>query len=140
MPHVETEFSSAIRLARAGAQLSAGSINRTIIGISGIPGADRLPNALRILLENVVRNAGSDEEAERFARAVIDAGLAGASGDEISFMPARVLFQDFTGVPVFVDFAAMRDEAAKRGADPALVNPGIPCTLIIDHSVIADHA
>ncbi len=87
-----------------------------------------------------MRNAGSDEEAERFARAVIDAGLAGASGDEISFMPARVLFQDFTGVPVFVDFAAMRDEAAKRGADPALVNPGIPCTLIIDHSVIADHA
>ncbi|MEE0027459.1 MAG: aconitase family protein, partial [Atopobiaceae bacterium] len=56
----------------------------------------------------------------------------------IEFMPARVLFQDFTGVPVFVDFAAMRDAMVERGGDPKKVNPRIPCTLVVDHSVIAD--
>lgn len=93
-----------------------------------------------MLLENVVRNAETDEEAERLAHAVIDAGLSGQAGDEISYMPSRVLFQDLTGVPVFVDFAAMRDACAERGADPMVVNPLIPATLIIDHSVIADEA
>ncbi len=93
-----------------------------------------------MLLENVVRCAETDEQAERLAHAVIDAGLSGESGDEISYMPSRVLFQDLTGVPVFVDFAAMRDACAARGADPMVVNPLIPATLIIDHSVIADEA
>ena len=140
MLHEETGFSSAIRLARAGVQLNAGSINRTIIDISSVPGVEQLPYALCILLENVIRCAETDEEAARLARAIIDAGLEGRAGDEISYMPSRVLFQDLTGVPVFVDFAAMRDACAARGADPLIVNPLIPATLIIDHSVIADEA
>ncbi len=110
------------------------------MNISAIPDADKLPYALCVLLENVVRCAESDEEAALLARAVIQAGLSGASGAEISYMPSRVLFQDFTGVPVFVDFAAMRDACAERGADPMIVNPLIPATLIIDHSVIADES
>ncbi len=110
------------------------------ISISDIPGADELPVALLILLENVIRRSQSDEEAYRAAQAILQAGLTGSQGAEIAFMPSRVLFQDFTGVPVFVDFAAMRDEVALQGQDPAIVNPRIPCTLVIDHSVVADEA
>ncbi len=106
--------------------------------ISHIPGVDLLPRALVILLENVIRRASRDEDAYAAAEAILRAGLSGASGSEIEFMPTRVLFQDFTGVPVFVDFAAMRDEVARLGKDPSIVNPRIPCTLIIDHSVVAD--
>ena len=106
--------------------------------LSAFPEAARLPVCLRILLENVVRRSASEDEARECARAVIEAGLAGAAGAEIEFMPARVLFQDFTGVPVFCDFAAIRDSAAARGEEPSRVNPLIPCTLVIDHSVTAD--
>jgi aconitate hydratase len=109
-----------------------------MVDVSAIPGADRLPRALVCLLENVVRRADTDERAEELAGRVLRAGLAGEQGDEIEFMPSRVLFQDFTGVPVFCDFAAMRDAVAARGKDPTLVNPRIPCTLVIDHSVCAD--
>ena len=67
-------------------------------------------------------------------------GLAGTVGDEVEFSPARVLFQDFTGVPVFVDFAVMREACVALGGDPKKINPQIPCDLVIDHSVIADEA
>lgn len=107
-------------------------------GVADIPGARLIPRALVVLLENVVRRASSDQEAISFAARIISAGLEGSAGEEIPFMPARVLFQDFTGVPVFVDFAAMRDAMANRGGDPSRVSPRIPCTLVIDHSVIAD--
>ena len=69
-----------------------------------------------------------------------EAGLAGTVGDEVEFSPARVLFQDFTGVPVFVDFAVMREACVALGGDPKKINPQIPCDLVIDHSVIADEA
>lgn len=71
---------------------------------------------------------------------MVEAGLSGEAGEEVDFMPARVLFQDFTGVPVFCDFAAMRDAMTARGGDPARVNPRIPCVLVVDHSVAADEA
>ena len=108
------------------------------IDTSQIPGASKLPCSLKILLENAVRRSRTPEDGRAVAERIVRAGLAGQAGEEIDFMPARVLFQDFTGVPVFVDFAAMRDEAVARGADPSLVNPQIPCDLIIDHSVAAD--
>ena len=106
--------------------------------VAQVPGAEHLPASLKILLENVLRCARTPEDAARFAQRIVDAGSAGRAGEEIEFMPGRVLFQDFTGVPVFVDFAAMRDAAVARGADPALVNPQIPCVLVVDHSVAAD--
>ncbi len=108
------------------------------VSIEGVPGAERLPVCLKILLENVIRRAPDDEAARAAAQRVVRAGLDGAPGAEIESMPARVLFQDFTGVPVFCDFAAMRDAASAAGSDPALVNPQIPCTLVVDHSVTAD--
>ena len=137
---VTTDFRSAVLAARRPVTLEAGGVSRRATVVSGIPGAERLPRALVVLLENVVRRAATDDDAVRMAAAVVEAGFAGAPGDEIEFMPARVLFQDFTGVPVFVDFAAMRDAMLERGGDPMLVNPQIPCTLVVDHSVIADEA
>lgn len=101
-------------------------------------GVDKLPYSLTVLLENVLRNARDKEEAERYANRILDAGLNGQAGEEVEFAPARVLLQDFTGVPVFVDFAVMREACANLGGDPARINPQVPCDLVIDHSVIAD--
>ncbi|MGH2972197.1 MAG: aconitase family protein, partial [Gaiellaceae bacterium] len=95
------------------------------------PAAARLPYTLRILLENVVRNGGDPKP-------ILDWDAAADPADEISFMPARVLLQDFTGVPAIVDLAAMRDAMRKQGGDPAKINPLIPAELVIDHSVQVD--
>lgn len=135
-----TNFANAVVSARSGRSLAAGSESRRIVDVSAIPGADELPACLVVLLENVVRRAQTDEQAVLAASRIIDASRKGSAGEEIEFMPARVLFQDFTGVPVFVDFAAMRDAMVERGGDPCAVNPRIPCTLVIDHSVTADVA
>jgi aconitate hydratase len=93
----------------------------------------RLPYTLRILLENVLRN-GTDAEVEAVAGWV----AADEPSHEISFMPARVLLQDFTGVPCVVDLAAMRDAMRDQGGDPSRINPQIPVELVIDHSVQVD--
>ena len=112
----------------------------TYFPVSAIAGSERLPFALTVLLENVLRNVHDAEEALALAQRIMDAGLAGVTGGEVEFSPARVLFQDFTGVPVFVDFAVMREACAGLGGDPKKINPLIPCDLVIDHSVIADEA
>lgn len=140
MSHIAPEFVAAIEQARVPVSVEAQGIKRLAYDVSGIPGASQLPIALVTLLENVVRRVEDLDRCVEQAYAIVSAGLAGKQGDEIEFMPARVLFQDFTGVPVFVDFAAMRDAMVERGGDPSLVNPRIPCTLVIDHSVIADCA
>jgi aconitate hydratase len=103
---------------------------------AGFPGVSRLPFSLKILLENLLRR-----EDNAFVRADdIRALASGAQGDkEISFMPARVLLQDFTGVPCVVDLAAMRDGIVQLGGDPQKVNPLQPVELVIDHSVQVDH-
>ena len=93
----------------------------------------RLPYTLRILLENVLRN-GTDEEVEAVAGWV----AAAEPSREISFAPARVLLQDFTGVPCVVDLAAMRNAMEDQGGDPGKINPLIPAELVIDHSVQVD--
>ncbi len=106
---------------------------------AGFPGVARLPYSLRILLENLLRR-----EDEAFVKKADVAALAQwdvASGEqrEIAFMPARVLLQDFTGVPAVVDLAAMRDGVVKLGGDPSRVNPLQPVELVIDHSVQVDY-
>jgi aconitate hydratase len=93
----------------------------------------RLPYTLRILLENVLRN-GTDAEVEAVAGWV----AADQPSREISFAPARVLLQDFTGVPCVVDLAAMRNAMHEQGGDPNKINPLIPVELVIDHSVQVD--
>ncbi len=122
------------------ATLSVGDAAYTYYPVEQVEGSEKLPYALKVLLENVLRNAESPEAAYDLAKRVVEAGCAGEVGSEVEFSPARVLFQDFTGVPVFVDFAVMREACASLGGDPAKINPQIPCDLVIDHSVIADVA
>ena len=97
------------------------------------PAAKRLPYTLRILLENALRN-GEDASAE----AVLRWSPQAEPGDELSFRPARVLHQDFTGVPAIVDLAAMRNAMQDLGGDPSRINPQLPSELVIDHSVQVD--
>lgn len=118
--------------------LSVGTEEYRIFPLSAVEGASRLPLALKVMVENVLRNVKDDEKAKQLVGRIVDAGLKGVVGDEIEFAPARVLFQDFTGVPVFVDFAVMREASKALGGDPANINPQVPCNLVIDHSVIAD--
>ena len=99
----------------------------------------RLPVSLKILLENILRF--EDGKAYRVADAKAVAGwLANAtSAAEVPFKPARILMQDFTGVPGVVDLAAMRDGILRLGGNPEKVNPMIPVDLVIDHSVMVDN-
>jgi aconitate hydratase len=122
------------------AELEVGDTSYTYYPVAGIEGSQRLPYSLTVLLENILRCAPSEEVAAELAGRLVAAGSAGEAGGEIEFSPARVLFQDFTGVPVFVDFAVMREACAALGGDPAMINPQIPCDLVIDHSIIADEA
>lgn len=122
------------------AQLTVGTKTYTYFPVSQVEGYAALPYSLTVLLENILRNARSDEEAKILSERLVEAGTKGVTGEEIEFSPARVLFQDFTGVPVFVDFAVMREACAELGGDPKNINPQIPCDLVIDHSVIADES
>jgi aconitate hydratase len=99
-----------------------------------------MPVTVKILLENVLRNAGRGivRESDVAALAAWRPGAAGSTEIEIPFLPARVIMQDFTGVPAVVDLAAMRDAMADLGGDPARVNPLVPADLVIDHSVQVD--
>src|SRR5215208_6221849 len=104
----------------------------------GFPEIERLPYSIKILLENLLRH-----EDGRFVKAADVETLArwdlkSGAQKEISFAPARVLLQDFTGVPAVVDLAAMRDGIARLGGDPNRVNPLQPVELVIDHSVQVD--
>jgi len=95
----------------------------------------RLPHTIRILLENLLRRAGTRDVHDDDVATL--AGWPGPSRD-IAFMPGRVLMQDFTGVPAVVDLAAMRSAVARGGGDPVSVNPLVPVDLVIDHSVQVD--
>ena len=106
---------------------------------NGLAGVSRLPFSMKVLLENLLRN----EDGRSVTKADIEAVAAwlddkGSAGHEIAYRPARVLMQDFTGVPAVVDLAAMRDGIKALGGDPQKINPLVPVDLVIDHSVIVD--
>ena len=119
--------------------LNAGGDTYRIFRLDAVEGATRLPFSLKILLENLLRN----EDGHLVTAAQIEAlarwDPTAEPATEIAFTPARVLLQDFTGVPCLVDLAAMREAMTALGGDPARVNPLRPAELIIDHSVIADY-
>ncbi len=100
----------------------------------------KLPFSLKVLLENLVRNFDGDVVKEEHISAIIDSVKNPEKRIEIAFSPARVLMQDFTGVPAVVDLATMRDAVAKMGKDPKKINPLVPVDLVIDHSVQVDFA
>ncbi len=121
-------------------KLKVGSKEYTIFDIQKInhPNLKKLPNSIKVLLENLLRH----EDGLNVTREDIESllGMDKKSLErEISFFPARVLMQDFTGVPAVVDLAAMRDAVKKLGGDVTKINPLIPVDLVIDHSVTVDH-
>ncbi|MCG6956386.1 MAG: aconitate hydratase AcnA [Gemmatimonadetes bacterium] len=99
---------------------------------------DRLPFSIRVLLENALRHAGGGYVSRDHVAAVAGWSPTNAGAD-VPFMPARVVLQDFTGVPAVVDLAAMRDGIKALGGDPARINPVVPADLVIDHSVQVDY-
>ncbi|NNM01307.1 MAG: aconitate hydratase, partial [Gammaproteobacteria bacterium] len=96
---------------------------------------ERLPFAQKILLENLLRHEDGVNVTADDIEAVANWDARAEPSQEIAFTPARVLMQDFTGVPAVVDLAAMRDAMQTLGGDPALINPLSPAELVIDHSV-----
>jgi len=123
-----------------GAQttLTVGGKDYEIFRIDTVPGYEQLPFSLKVLLENLLRT----EDGANVTKAQIEAlgaWVPTAEPDtEIQFTPARVVMQDFTGVPCIVDLATLREAAAELGGDPKKINPLAPAELVIDHSVIAD--
>jgi aconitate hydratase len=122
----------------AKSQLSVGDASYEIFKVSTVDGSARLPYSLKILLENLLRTEDGANITADHIRA-LGAWDAGADPSvEIQFTPARVLMQDFTGVPCVVDLATMREAIRELGGDATKVNPLAPAELVIDHSVIAD--
>ncbi len=137
MPSLNS-FNARSTLSAGGKTYAYFDLNRA--AQNGLGDVSRLPVSLKVLLENLLRTedgvAVKQADIKAMATWIANRGKTEA---EIAFSPARVLMQDFTGVPAVVDLAAMRDAAAKLGADPEKVNPLVPVDLVIDHSVMVDH-
>ena len=106
---------------------------------AGLARLDSLPFSIRVLLENALRHVGRGFVTEEHVRTLAAWTPARGGRGEIPYLPARVVLQDFTGVPCVVDLAAMRDAIARMGGNPERINPVVPCDLVIDHSVQVDH-
>ena len=99
----------------------------------------RLPYSLKVLLENLLRHEDGVTVSVDDVKAIIDWQQERKSNREIAYRPARVLLQDFTGVPAVVDLAAMREAVQNLNSDPRIINPLSPVDLVIDHSVMVDN-
>ncbi|MBP2478235.1 aconitate hydratase [Crossiella equi] len=118
--------------------LNVGDASYEVFRLSAVEGAQRLPYSLKILLENLLRTEDGANITADHVRALGAWDPKADPATEIQFTPARVIMQDFTGVPCVVDLATMREAVTQLGGDPAKVNPLAPAELVIDHSVIAD--
>jgi aconitate hydratase len=107
---------------------------------AGVGPVSRLPVSIRVVLESVLRNVDGKKITEDDVRTLANWGATAPREEEIPFMVARVLLQDFTGVPLLVDLAAMRAAAQRAGKDPEVIEPLVPVDLVIDHSVQVDYA
>jgi aconitate hydratase len=104
----------------------------------GVGLVSRLPISIRVVLESLLRNCDGETVTQEDVRALANWNASEPSDREIPFVVSRILLQDFTGVPLLVDLAAMRDAVAKLGSDPALIEPLVPVDLVVDHSVQVD--
>ncbi len=118
--------------------LDVGGTTYEVYRLSAVEGAADLPYSLKVLLENLLRTEDGANTTADHVRALAGWDPAAEPDTEIQFTPARVLMQDFTGVPCVVDLAAMREAMADLGGDPKKINPLAPAELVIDHSVVAD--
>jgi len=107
---------------------------------AGVGNVARLPVSIRIVLESVLRNVDGRKITEDDVRTLANWKARAERTEEIPFMVARVLLQDFTGVPLLVDLAAMRSAASRAGADPKIIEPLVPVDLVVDHSVQVDYS
>ncbi|ROH89606.1 aconitate hydratase AcnA [Stagnimonas aquatica] len=127
---------------KAKSTLSVGSKNYTFFDLTKLEGqykVSRLPYSYKVLLENLLRHEDGVNTTKETIAALASADLKKLPAKDIDFTPARVILQDFTGVPCVVDLAAMRDAIKTLGGDAAKVNPLCPVELVIDHSVMIDH-
>ena len=122
----------------ARGRLAVGASTHEIFQLSGVDGAEALPYSLKILLENLLRTEDGVNVTAGHVRALAGWDPGAEPATEIQFTPARVIMQDFTGVPCVVDLATMREAVRALGGGTARVNPLVPTELVIDHSVIAD--
>ncbi|MEX2550876.1 MAG: aconitase family protein, partial [Nitriliruptoraceae bacterium] len=122
----------------ARADLTVGDRTYEIHRLDAVEGAERLPFSLKVLLENLLRHEDGDSVTADDVRKLAAWDPDAEPSAEIQYSPARVILQDFTGVPAVVDFAAMREAMADLGGDPSKINPLVPAELVIDHSVVAD--
>ena len=118
--------------------LEVGDASYEIYRLSAVEGVERLPYSLKILLENLLRTEDGVSTTAEHVQALVAWDSAAEPDTEIQFTPARVIMQDFTGVPAVVDLATMREAMADLGGDPSRINPLAPAELVIDHSVVAD--
>ena len=122
----------------ARSSLQVGDESYEIFKLDKVEGAERLPYSLKVLLENLLRTEDGANITADHIRALGNWDATAQPSQEIQFTPARVIMQDFTGVPCVVDLATMREAVKELGGDPAKINPLAPAELVIDHSVIAD--
>jgi len=118
--------------------LSVGSTDYEVYRIDAVPGHEKLPFSLKVLLENLLRTEDGANVTKEQIQALGSWDAAAEPDTEIQFSPARVVMQDFTGVPCIVDLATMREAVVELGGDPKKINPLSPAEMVIDHSVIAD--
>jgi aconitate hydratase len=118
--------------------LEVGSESYDVFRLSAVEGAADLPYSLKVLLENLLRTEDGADITADHVRALANWDPKAEPDTEIQFTPARVLMQDFTGVPCVVDLATMREAMAELGGDPKKINPLAPAEMVIDHSVVAD--
>ncbi len=122
----------------ARSTLQVGDESYEIFRLDKVEGSARLPYSLKVLLENLLRTEDGANITADHIRALGGWDSQAQPSQEIQFTPARVIMQDFTGVPCVVDLATMREAVKELGGDPAKINPLAPAELVIDHSVIAD--
>ncbi|MEU8471930.1 aconitate hydratase [Streptomyces sp. NPDC029006] len=122
----------------ARSTLPVGDESYEIFRLDKVEGSARLPYSLKVLLENLLRTEDGANITADHIRALANWDSQAQPSQEIQFTPARVIMQDFTGVPCVVDLATMREAVKELGGDPAKINPLAPAELVIDHSVIAD--
>src|ERR1700681_1617189 len=143
-PGMETSEMTSLDSFRCCKTLQVGSKTYAYLSLptaerNGLKGISRLPFSMKVLLENMLRNEDGRTVTKDDIKAVAEWLKTKTSEREFPFRPARVLMQDFTGVPAVVDLAGMRDAMKSLGDNPKKINPLVPVDLVIDHSVIVDH-
>ncbi|MDT7760192.1 MAG: aconitate hydratase [Mycobacterium sp.] len=137
-PGVTVASKESVKSFSAHDTLKVGGDSYEIFRLDAVPGTEKLPYSLKVLAENLLRTEDGANITKDHIEAIANWDPSADPSIEIQFTPARVIMQDFTGVPCIVDLATMREAVGDLGGDPEKVNPLAPADLVIDHSVIAD--